>query len=58
MEIGVNPDSRPWADARMGAVRHADGMNINMYAILVLMVVRQIREHSLDLRSVAVPGCR
>ena len=33
-------------------------MNINMYvinAILVLMVVRQIREHSLDLRSLAVP---
>ena len=42
----------------MGAVRHCDGMNINMYvinAILVLMVVRQIREHSLDLRSLAVP---
>jgi len=33
-------------------------MNINMYvinAILVLMVVRQIREHSLDLRALAVP---
>ena len=42
----------------MGAARHCDGMNINMYvinAILVLMVVRQIREHSLDLRSLAVP---
>ena len=42
----------------MGAGRHADGMNINMYvinAILVLMVVRQIREHSLDLRALAVP---
>ena len=42
----------------MGAARHADGMNINMYvinAILVLMVVRQIREHSLDLRALAVP---
>ena len=42
----------------MGAVRHAEVMNINMYvinAILVLMVVRQIREHSLDLRSLAVP---
>ncbi len=42
----------------MGAVRHCDGMNINMYvinAILVLMVVRQIREHPLDLRSLAVP---
>ena len=41
-----------------------DGMNINMYvinAILVLMVVRQIREHLLDLRSLAAPvlavGC-
>ena len=58
VEIGVNPESRPWADAPDGAARHADGMNINMYvinAILVLMVVRQIREHSLDLRSLAVP---
>jgi hypothetical protein len=41
-----------------------DGMDINMYvinAILVLMVVRQIREHPLDLRSLAAPvlavGC-
>src|SRR5690349_13317183 len=39
-------------------------MNINMYvinAILILMVVRQVREHPLDLRSLAVPvlavGC-
>jgi hypothetical protein len=39
-------------------------MNINMYvinAILVLLVVRQIREHQLDLRALAVPvlavGC-
>ncbi len=33
-------------------------MNINMYlinAILVLMVIRQIREHQLDLRALAVP---
>ena len=33
-------------------------MNINMYvinAILILMVVRQIREHPLDLRSMAAP---
>jgi len=33
-------------------------MSINMYvinAILVLMVVRQIREHQLDLRALAVP---
>jgi hypothetical protein len=39
-------------------------MNINMYvinAVLILMVIRQIREHPLDLRSLAVPvlavGC-
>jgi hypothetical protein len=39
-------------------------MNINVYVInviLVLMVIRQIREHPLDLRSLAVPvlavGC-
>jgi hypothetical protein len=33
-------------------------MNINVYvinAILVLMVIRQIREHPLDLRSMAIP---
>ena len=33
-------------------------MNINMYvinAILILMVIRQIREHPLDLRSLAIP---
>ncbi len=33
-------------------------MNLNMYAInavLVLMVIRQIREHPLDLRSLAPP---
>jgi len=33
-------------------------MSINMYvinAILVLMVIRQIREHPLDLRALAVP---
>ncbi len=33
-------------------------MNINMYvinAILILLVIRQIREHPLDLRSLAVP---
>ena len=39
-------------------------MNINMYvinAILILMVIRQVREHPLDLRSLAAPvsplGC-
>jgi hypothetical protein len=33
-------------------------MNVNVYvinAILVLMVIRQIREHPLDLRSLAIP---
>jgi len=33
-------------------------MNINMYvvnAVLILMVIRQVREHPLDLRSLAVP---
>jgi hypothetical protein len=33
-------------------------MNINMYvinAVLILMVIRQIREHPLDLRSLAAP---
>ncbi len=36
-----------------------DGMNITMYlinAILVLMVIRQIREHPLDARSLAGPA--
>ena len=39
-------------------------MNINVYvinAVLILMVIRQIREHPLDLRSLAAPvlavGC-
>ena len=48
----------------MGAQRHSDGMNINMYvinAVLVLMVIGQIREHPLELRSLAAPvlavGC-
>ena len=43
---------------RTGAARHSGGMSINMYlinVILVLMVIRQIREHSLDLRALAVP---
>jgi hypothetical protein len=33
-------------------------MNINMYvinAVLILMVIRQVREHPLDLRSLAAP---
>ena len=44
---------------RLVLAGHADGMNnTTMYvinAILVLMVVRQIREHPLDLRSLAGP---
>src|SRR5262249_10179117 len=49
---------------RGGAARHGHVMDINMYvinAILILMVIRQVREHPLDLRSLAVPvlavGC-
>ena len=41
-----------------GTRAHGIGMNINVYvinAILVLMVIRQIREHPLDLRSIAIP---
>jgi hypothetical protein len=53
---GINPDSHPGADARRGPARHADGMNIYLInALLVLLVVRQIREHQLDLRALAVP---
>ena len=55
----VNPQSHPWADACDRLARDADGMNTTtMYvtnAILVLLVIRQIREHPLDLRSLAVP---
>src|SRR5215469_264159 len=42
-----------------GAKAHGIGMsNINVYvinALLVLLVIRQIREHPLDLRSLAIP---
>src|SRR6201986_2322892 len=42
-----------------GARAHGIGMsNINVYvinALLVLLVIRQIREHPLDLRSLAIP---
>ncbi len=39
-----------------GPARHAGGMNIYLInALLVLLVVRQIREHQLDLRALAVP---
>ena len=41
---------------RAGPAGHADGMNIYLInALLVLLVVRQIREHQLDLRALAVP---
>ena len=42
----------------MGAERQGKGMNINVYvinAVLILMVIRQVREHPLDLRFLAVP---
>ena len=39
-----------------GPARHAGGMNIYLInALLILLVVRQIREHQLDLRALAVP---
>src|SRR5260370_36842524 len=44
---------------RAGPRRHADGMNnITTYLIsasLILLVIRQIREHPLDARSLATP---
>ena len=52
------PYCHPWADAGGVPGGTVDGMSINMYvinAILVLMVIRQIREHPLDARSLAVP---
>jgi hypothetical protein len=53
---GINPDSHPGADAPARARRHAGGMNIYLInALLILLVVRQIREHQLDLRALAVP---
>jgi hypothetical protein len=39
-----------------GPARHAGGMNIYLInALLVLLVIRQIREHQLDARALAVP---
>jgi hypothetical protein len=39
-----------------GPARHAGGMNIYLInALLVLLVIRQIREHQLGLRALAVP---
>ena len=56
MTLGPNPGSHPEADASGWAARHADGMNIYLInALLVLLVIRQIREHQLDLRALAVP---
>jgi hypothetical protein len=58
VEIRANPRSHPWADVLADVKRHGNDMNINVYvinAILILMVVRQIREHPLDLRSLALP---
>ena len=53
---GVNPDSHPRADAPARGQGHAGGMNIYLInALLILLVIRQIREHQLDLRALAVP---
>ena len=53
---GINPESHPGLTPRRGPARHAGGMNIYLInALLVLLVVRQIREHQLDLRALAVP---
>jgi hypothetical protein len=53
---GTNPDSHPGADARARADRHAGGMNMYLInALLILLVIRQIREHPLDARALAVP---
>ncbi len=52
----INPESRLGADALGRTARHAGGMNIYLInALLVLFVLRQIREHQLDLRALAVP---
>jgi hypothetical protein len=56
LTLGINPDSHLRADAWAHAARHAGGMNIYLVnALLVLLVVRQIREHQLDLHALAVP---
>ena len=59
MRPGVHPDSHPWADAADGCPGHAEGMsNITTYLVsasLILLVIRQIREHPLDARSLATP---
>jgi len=51
------PTRRP--ARRTGARKHAEGMsNITTYLVsasLILLVIRQIREHPLDARSLAVP---
>jgi hypothetical protein len=55
---GSTHEPTPGPTLEPGAKAHGIGMNINVYvinAILVLMVIRQIREHSLDLRSLAIP---
>ena len=52
----VNPGSYPGADAADGAGGHAGGMNTAAYLInpsFIFMVIRQIREHPLDARSLA-----
>jgi hypothetical protein len=59
LRLGINPDCHPLADTAGRARRHAEGMNnISMYLInasLIFLVIRQIREHPLDARSLATP---
>ncbi|HEV2259695.1 MAG TPA: hypothetical protein VGS06_41835, partial [Streptosporangiaceae bacterium] len=50
------PDSHRGLTRPTGQARHAYGMNIYLInALLVLLVLRQIREHQLDARALAVP---
>ena len=60
VEVGVNPDSRPvgrrgggGSGAKLGVMNTTSMYLIN--AILVLLVIRQIREHPLDRRHLVVP---
>ena len=55
--VPVSTRSPAWGlTLRDGPARHAGGMNIYLInALLVLLVLRQIREHQLDLRALAVP---
>jgi hypothetical protein len=53
---GFNPGSVHGLTRPAWPARHAYGMNIYLInTLLVLLVVRQVREHPLDLRALAVP---